>query len=721
MYNTGTAETLRGGRRNKSLLSTFKKTNSTGKLMDDVDAPVEELDASDSAGSDADLIFFQQAHEEAQPARNARRRGSLLSSLKKASSTGNLMDDLGEREGNDDFDDLNFIQSAHGESEYNVAETPRGRGRRRVRSLLQTIRRSTSKKRLEDDDFENDDVDDLRQIQNLEDIERSIPSNTPRSEGKKKRLRARLKARESNDVSDLVAESNHAIKSGKDPRRVSKSPARLSKEHALSDPERRQRKRSSKSPARLSKEYTLGDPERRERNMNKEKSKSGMDKRLSTDSQNDHYGIPLSFEQRVQQKVRQESLTTPRPKKRNIKSKLQVSGLDLASPVEKKRTKRPGRSKSANDSLIHDVSTISTKDMSTDASPGLSERNQDCGYDSEGRIGRKKRVPRPRKGRPVKEVLIGSESPAALSPHQKLRQSIMNDLDGLEDRSSIATMYLHRQVEALKKKVEKLTKTNEKIQVQLNEEIDLNGQMAMKLREHELGLAALESVNDTKVKVEILKKDHEDEKHEMDLLLKEKDIFIERLQQKINSIRVANSTMQMQRDSPKTSHTDTSGHDVKGLQKKVKAQDEEIEDLTMKLFAVQEQRGQDKRYINNLQGELQQTKDEKKKLDVELQTAKKEHAKAMKRKDETVDFLQDSLLKLKLKESKQRNKERELAGSPAFGRGKNNRSPRKKSPVAQFSLSPGRLSFRNLKVQDVVLDDDDPRSQSTSNLCFSPL
>ncbi|KAL3940360.1 MAG: hypothetical protein SGBAC_005088 [Bacillariaceae sp.] len=668
MHEYNTAETPRGGRRRKSLLSTMKRSNSKGNLMDDVDGV---KDVSESAGSDSDLIFFQQAHEEAKSAGKRPRRNSLLLKFKRSSSTGNLMEDGCESAGSDS--DLLMFQSAKANAISNTAETPRGRGRRKVGSLIRTLKRSTSKSRLNDADIGVDD--DLRQIQKLEDIERAILSSTPRSAKKKQRLRNRLKAKEGIEPSGLNADSHHSTKSGRVSRRM------------------------SKSPGRLSKDYSVRDPEKQEKKMSRETS--------------DRDTVPLPNEQTVQQKERQESLTTPRLKKKKSKSKLQVAALDLQSPVEKKYIKRPGRSKSTNDCLTTDNITVATNDMTIDASPGASERNEEHGYESEGRMGRKKRVPRPRRNRaPVKEVLVRPKSP---SPHQAKRQSILKDLEGFEDRESVTNMYLNRQVEALKRKVKSLSKENESIQDQLNSEIDQNGRMALKLREHELGLAALESVNHTKVTVEVLKKDHQTEKDEMELLLKEKDMFIAKLQRKIESVRVANDTMQLQRESSRKS-LESVCDNVEDLRNAVENQRTEIHDLATNLFVANEQREEDKRYINDLQGELQQTKDDKNKLVAEMRETMKQHKINMKRKDETVSFLQEALSQLKLKESKQRDKERERAASPF---GLRAHSPRSKSPGSQlFTRSPGRMSFRNLREKAASLDLDDPRSQSASDLGY---
>lgn len=257
-----------------SLLSTLEKSNSGRNLMnevdDDDDDVVDGSEISESYGSDAYMIFFQ---PEANPAPKQRRRMSLLSSMKKSSSTSNLMDDVSESPGSND--DLKYFHLAHGESTNNTAETPRGRGVRKVGSLVQTVKRSISKSRLDGDSDGSDD--DLRHIQNLEDIERSIPYTTPRSEKKKLRLRARLKAREGKNTCGVAAES------GKGARSASKSPSRLSEENANDDPERLKRKMMGKaargkSPARFVEDSAADDPQRRERRVNNEKSSRRLSK-----------------------------------------------------------------------------------------------------------------------------------------------------------------------------------------------------------------------------------------------------------------------------------------------------------------------------------------------------------------------------------------------------------------------------------------------------------
>eukprot|EP00980_Cylindrotheca_fusiformis_P006094 scaffold1311_cov99-Cylindrotheca_fusiformis.AAC.11 len=576
-----------------------------------------------------------------------------------------------------------------------ATKSPRGE-RRKASYLLSKLKSSTTAGSFDDyhsaqedaaagagaADDGGGDVDPFEHIKTLEDIEASIPSKSPRSERRKKSLRARLKAMSNTNDNTIANDRDRSIKSSD-----GEMPSYMeSEDESMTRRVRRggKKKHSSSSSSKKDKDGLLTYDE-----MIRKQEK--VERRGSMNSTKSGASVRSSKSAHRKKK---------KSKRRSSLSSAASTNSRSVNAKEKARAAREARAaqranKATTPSYFEEYAktpeglegVASFESEAEDASTATAKSGK--GYESDGVLGQTKKRHRRRRHQhrqpnaTATSLLRGSPT----TPEEERRQTIMDDLDTFDDRESITTMYLKRQMETLKKQVETLTSEKKSIQEELEQETQKNDALTKRLlmMEHSNGAGSGGNITTSSGnasvasggsyagsdvgKLELL---HKEEKQNWQKQLKEKDVCIDKLQRSINQILVSKDVPAGGERDDLLIHTNDK---ITVLEETIDLQKSQINDLTLQLAELTTATTSDTKQVHQLKEELKQAKADKVALNRDLEKAKLDYEASMAKKDETVTFFQQELAKLKKSDAVIR-------------------SPRSAGPSRRRrAQSPGRLNF----------------------------
>ena len=198
--------------------------------------------------------------------------------------------------------------------------------------------------------------------------------------------------------------------------------------------------------------------------------------------------------------------------------------------------------------------------------------------------------------------------------------------------------------EALKKmraEIQALSMQNESLEMQLQEELSSKEEMQNSQR-----------VSSSGAEVDVLEAEFEMERREWKHKVENKEMVIQRLQETIDSAIINNSNNEegnmsatLLKHTQSVEQTKAQEGKLKNQEEKLLNQQKRIDELTEKLASTENQ------WQVKIKESRRNLKEENEALNFELDELKKEHVEMMQRKDETIEFFQTELAKLKLGKS----------------------------------------------------------------------